>query len=227
GGARVASIRSPETSGKSLAQGHFFVDRQVLLAVALSALVVIAYQEYLRIYYPDLGKKQAPASGATPEPMPATSDVARPEPLPPETGVAPKGDITVDTPLIHAAFSSMGGRLVSFKLKHYRTTINPESPPLELIAAGAAGDLPLGVVLRGAASWSDQRLAYVPSVPSLSLGPGQNGEIVLRGQSPEGLTLEKALRFDAASYAFTLALAVADSGHRYGEAGLQIGRAHV
>src|SRR5206468_12242351 len=79
----------------------------------------------------------------------------------------------------------------------------------------------LPILLRGAASWSDQRLAYVPSVPSLSLGPGQNGEIVLRGQSPEGLTLEKALRFDAASYAFTLALAVADSGHRYGEAGLR------
>jgi YidC/Oxa1 family membrane protein insertase len=188
------------------------VDRQVLLAVALSALVVIAYQEYLRIYYPDLGKKQAPAAGVTPAPMPPESATARPEALPSETGVAPTGDVTVDTPLIHAAFSSLGGRLVSLKLKHYRTTVNPDSPPLELIAASAAGDLPLGLVLRGAASWSES---------SLALAPGQDGEIVLRGQSAEGLTLEKKLRFDAASYAFTVALGVSDPGHRYGEAGLR------
>jgi YidC/Oxa1 family membrane protein insertase len=197
------------------------VDRQVLLAVALSALVVIAYQEYLRIYYPDLGKKQAPAAGVTPAPMPAASDTARPEALPPETGVAPTGDVTVDTPLIRAAFSSLGGRLVSLKLKRYRTTVNPESPPLELIAAGAASDQPLGVVLRGAASWSDQELSYSPSASSLALALGQDGEIVLRGQGPEGLTLEKTLRFDAASYAFTVALGVSDPDHRYGEAGLR------
>ena len=197
------------------------MDRQVLLAVALSALVVIAYQEYLRIYYPDLGKKQAPAAGVTPAPLPVPSAAAPPQAVPEEASTAPSGNIAVDTPLVHAAFSSLGGRLVSLKLKHFRTTIDPQSPPLELISPGAAGDLPLGVVLRGAASWSDQKLSYTPSVSSLTLAPGQNGEIVLRGQSPEGVTLEKKLRFDAESYAFTVALEVSDPLHGYGEAGLR------
>lgn len=197
------------------------MDRQLLLAVALSALVVIAYQEYLRIYYPDLGKKQAPAAGVTPAPLPVPSAVAPPQAVPEEASTAPSGNVAVDTPLVHAAFSSLGGRLVSLKLKHFRTTIDPRSPPLELISPGATGDLPLGVVLRGAASWSDQKLSYTPSASSLTLAPGQNGEIVLLGKSAEGVTLEKKLRFDAESYAFTVALGVSDPLHSYGEAGLR------
>ncbi len=76
-------------------------------------------------------------------------------------------------------------------------------------------------MLRGAATWSDQKLSYTSSVSSLTLAPGQNGEVVLRGQSPEGVTLEKKLRFDAESYAFTVALEVSDPLHSYGEAGLR------
>ena len=36
------------------------MDRQVLLAIALSALVVIAYQQFLRIYYPDYAQSPRP-----------------------------------------------------------------------------------------------------------------------------------------------------------------------
>ena len=114
------------------------MDRQVLLAVALSALVVIAYQEYLRIYYPDLGKKQAPAGRRDAGAVARPSAAAPPHSVQEECGTAPSGDVAVDTPLVHAAFSSLGGRLVSLKLKRYRTTIDPQSPPLELIAAGAS-----------------------------------------------------------------------------------------
>ncbi|HSD11705.1 MAG TPA: membrane protein insertase YidC, partial [Candidatus Binatia bacterium] len=165
--------------------------------------------------------KQAPATGVTPSPLPVPSDTGRPELVAPEAGAAPTGDVSVDTPLIHAAISSLGGRLVSLKLKHYRTTVDPRSPPLELIAAGGGSDLPLGVVLRGTAPWSDQRLAYTTSASALVLAEGDAGEVVLRGESPDGLTIEKKLRFDGASYAFTVALGVSDPGHRYGEAGLR------
>jgi YidC/Oxa1 family membrane protein insertase len=197
------------------------VDRQLLLAVALSFLVVIAYQEYLRIYYPDLGKKQTAAPKVTPSPLPPPIETGEPQTVAPKGGTAPTGDVSIDTPLIHAAISSLGGRLVSLKLKHYRTTVDARSPPLEMVTEGGGNDLPLGVVLRGAASWSDQELAYAPSASSLVLGPGQSGEIVLHGETEEGLTVEKKLRFESGSYAFSVALAISDPAHHYDEAGLR------
>ena len=150
------------------------MDRQVLLAIALSALLVLAYQEYLRIYYPDLGKKPPPATSPTAPALPSPG-AAPAEPLPDETTERPKADVTIDTPLVHAALSSLGGRLVSLELKHYRATIDPQSPPLELISPGTVSDLPLALVLRGQGSSGDQAIRYQSSAPSLTLGDNQTG----------------------------------------------------
>jgi YidC/Oxa1 family membrane protein insertase len=196
------------------------VDRQVLLAIALSALLVLAYQEYLRIYYPELGKK--PSQGASPTPPTLASPAVAPaEPPPEEIGARPKADVVVDTPLIHAALSSLGGRLVSLELKHYRATIDPQSPLLELISPGTTSDLPLAVVLRGATSSSDQALTYRPSVPGLTLSATEKGDVVLRADGSDGLTIEKRFVFDAASYAFQVDVTVSDPSHRYTETGLR------
>lgn len=197
------------------------MDRQVILAIALSALVVIAYQEYLRVYYPELGKKAAPGAAATPSPLAVPEGAIEPKALPAQTIAPLVGDVTVDTPLVHATFSSLGGRLVSLRLKHYRTTIDSQSPPLELVSPGSTSDLPLGVVLRGAGAWGDGQLSYKPSVSSLSLSPGETGEIVLHGEGPDGVAIDKKLRFDASSYAFTIALGVADPRKSFAEAGLR------
>jgi YidC/Oxa1 family membrane protein insertase len=196
------------------------VDRQVLLAIALSAILVLAYQEYLRIYYPELGKKPPP----TAEPSPAflaTPGAGLPQAQPEESGPLPKGDVAIDTPLIHAALSSLGGRLVSLQLKHYRTAIDPQSPPLELVSPGTVSDPPLGVVLRGTTSATDRAFAYRPSLPALALSAGQTGEVVLRGEGPDGIVLEKRFAFDAGSFAFRVALSVTDPQHLYGEIGLR------
>jgi YidC/Oxa1 family membrane protein insertase len=200
------------------------VDRQVLLAIALSALVVIAYQQFLRIYYPDYGQKPLPTAAQTPQALSAPSTPsarAELQVLGEEVGPAPNEDIEVDTPLLHAGFSSLGGRLVSLKLKHYRAAIDPRSPPLDLVAANPSNDMPLGTVLRGTTSWTDRTLVYAPSAPAVTLGEGQSGEILLRGEGPEGVTVQKRLRFDAASYAFGLDLQVSDPQGAYAEGGLR------
>src|SRR5205085_4620136 len=112
---------------------------------------------------------------------------------------------------------SLGGRLASYQLKHYRTAMDPQSPPLELVSPGAASDLPLGVVLRGATSSSDRTFVYRPSVPALALADAQTGDVVLRGEGPDGIVIEKRFAFDAASYAFRVSLSVTDPKHLYGE----------
>jgi YidC/Oxa1 family membrane protein insertase len=199
------------------------VDRQVLLAVALSAILVIAYQEYLRIYYPDLGKPHPsatrPPDTAELPPRPPTTDA--PESSTGRTAARPNQDITIETPLVRAGFSTLGGRLVSLQLKHYRATVDPLSPPLELVAAGASHDLPLGVLLRGVKSLNDQGVVYKPSSTSLKVDAGGSGELLLRGETPDGVTIAKRLRFDGGSYAFELGLEISGLRHAYAEAGIR------
>jgi YidC/Oxa1 family membrane protein insertase len=201
------------------------VDRQIILAVALSALVVLAYQEYLRIYYPNLGKKP-PAAAVTPAaktdelpPLEAPTEPAAVRPPQPRPQSA--HDVTIDTPLFEAAVSPVGGRLSRLRLKRYRTTIDPQSPPLDLISSGVEGDLPLGAVLRGKATWSDEALVYEPNATALSLAADQDGSVVLHGTAPDGTILEKSLRFVGNSYSFGVGLKVSDPGHRYTEGALR------
>jgi YidC/Oxa1 family membrane protein insertase len=119
-------------------------------------------------------------------------------------------------------FSSVGGRLVSLRLKRYRTTIDPHSPPLELVAPGKNGDAPLGVVLRGESSWDDEHLAYSASASSLTVRKGGSGELRLTGRTPQGVAIEKRLRFDGDSYGFTVDLKVgAGAAEGYSEAALR------
>jgi YidC/Oxa1 family membrane protein insertase len=199
------------------------------LAVALSALVIFAYQQYLRIYYPNLGKKP-PQSAAGP--TPAVSESA-PAPLPAPVNVpsetprsaAPRQAppaVVIDTPLVEAAISPLGGRLASLRLKRYRTEVGPESPPLDMISLSAAGDLPLGTVLRGKSTWSDGDVLYTTSASSLRVAAGENANLVLHGATADGIAVEKTLRFSGDSYAFGLGLKVTEPADRgFTEAGLR------
>ncbi len=200
------------------------MDRQVLLAVALSAILVIAYQEYLRVYYPDFGKKPRPSTTRAPETTDLPSRAPTAEiPTSSSEGVSapPSEDITIETPLVRAGFSTLGGRLVSFQLKRYRTSIDPLSPPLELVAAGASHDMPLGVLLRGTKSLSDQSVVYNPSRTSFDVDTNGSEELMLRGETPDGVSIAKRLRFEGGSYAFELGLEVSDPHHAYTEAGIR------
>jgi len=209
------------------------VDRQIILAVALSALVVLGYQEYLRLYYPNLGKKpettpaavtpgveRSPISqppSSLPPPVNPPVDAALKEPRP-----AAPPPITVDAPLFHASISPLGGRLASLKLKRYRETVDPQSLPLDVVMLGSDRDLPLGTVLRGnGTAWSDENLVYQASTASVMLAPDQTADVVLRGSSPDGITVEKTFHFTGGSYAFGLALKAADEKGRFTEAGLR------
>jgi YidC/Oxa1 family membrane protein insertase len=193
------------------------MDRNLLIAVVLSVLVVVGYQEYLRVYYPQKPKPAASptlapetkttaaprADGAAAPPIPELAD----EPTAPTTAAAP--DVAVETDVFLAKLSSRGGRLVSFQLKNYRTAIDPQSQPLEMVNPGA--DLPLGVVLRGEQAKSDREVAYEPSTRDLRLTGDQEGEVAFRGTLPDGGTIEKRLRFRGARYDFEVALDVGEA----------------
>jgi YidC/Oxa1 family membrane protein insertase len=185
------------------------MDKRLLLAVVLSVLVVIAYQEYLRIYFPEPKKTAAPPAKTTPHPTGTSpTDAVLPPPVQAarEDGTARPtltADVHVDSDLWQIGISSVGGSLMSMKLKEYRTTVDPKSPPLDLVAA-AGGHAPLALRFHGDRIWSDQDVHYQPSATSLTLEGSDRGELVLRGEHPELGPIEKRLRFEGSSYVMSI-----------------------
>ena len=207
------------------------MDRRLLLAIALSALVVIAYQEYLRIYYPQPVKPPgAPSNIASEERPPASPAMppaavpGTPPPLVADTAAArdaepPVGDVRVATGVFEATFSSRGGRLVSLRLSKYRESIAPGSPGFQLVTPGLV-EPPLGVVLRGEETWSDIDVAYEPSTTMLRLAGGKSGSLSFRGRLPGGAEIEKRFEFSGGRYDFRAQVVVRGGGSRYREVAL-------
>src|SRR5262245_42425590 len=126
------------------------MERRALIAFAISLVILIAYQEIVRRVYPPPEQIQEPAVAPTPLPQlpPSQEPAAAEAPKPVAVPVTGK-DIVVETDLYRAIFTTAGARLKSFQLKRFRTTVNPDSPPLDLLAGAIENDLPLGLELRG------------------------------------------------------------------------------
>lgn len=184
------------------------MDRRTLLFIAISIAIIVLYQELVlkRLPQPPV---EAPVATASPEaiarepgvPSPAAERPPRAvldEPVA-ETATLEGRSITVDTDLYRAVFSTLGGRIESFTLKHYRATSDPDSPPLELVVAAPELELPLGVELRGAQVWSDARVLYQPSHDAITLHGSEEATLELRAQVA-GEPLVKRLTFRGDTY---------------------------
>ena len=195
------------------------MDRRTLTFITISVLIIILYQELIlkrmtppptpdvpmQTSSPDLGSA-APAAAPAGAPAPAVADrpanTALDAPIA-ETTPLEGRDITVDTDLYAAVFSTLGGRIKSFTLKKFPATNEPGSPPLELIVPGPETDLPMGVELRGAQVWADSRIVYQPSVEQLQLSGDEEKTLELRAQVA-GQPLVKRLTFHGSSYPIDL-----------------------
>ncbi|MGH7858631.1 MAG: membrane protein insertase YidC, partial [Candidatus Binatia bacterium] len=208
------------------------MDRRLLLAIALSVLVVIAYQEYLRIFYPqrrtppvaaprETRAPEARAPTVSPREAPAEPPGITESPeSPAETATPPVADVRIETAVLEAELASRGARLMSLRLKKYRASLDPQSPGFQLVSPGMT-ELPLGMKLRGGdAAWNDWQLRYEPSASSLVLGEGESGSVVFRASLPDGGEVEKHFRFTGERYDFTVGILVRDGAGRYSEAAL-------
>ena len=210
------------------------MDRRLLLAIALSALVVIAYQQYLQIFYPQRpapgvrsGERPTPQSVPGVEPAPTgEAPPALPPPATPEgslgdareAAVALGPDVHVETEVFEAAFSATGGRLVSLVLKDYRASIEPGSPGFQLVSPRLV-EPPLGIVLRGQQAWTDVGVRYEPS-ESLRLAGEGSGTVTFRGKLPQGGNIEKRFTFRGNRFDFEASVRVEAAASAASELGL-------
>ena len=188
------------------------MEKRAFIAVALSLLILVLYQEWVSRYYgtpppaPNVPTKEAekPAPSVLPAPAPV------PVPAPPVTLPAgqPGKEIKVETKYYVALFTTQGARLKSFKLKKYRSSVDENSPPFEMVQSAPGVPLPLGVGWQGPAPSDDAGLRYGVQGGDLNLTDDAKGALVFQGRTPDGTTITKSFTFSGATYTIAMDVSV-------------------
>jgi YidC/Oxa1 family membrane protein insertase len=199
------------------------MERRALIAVVISLAILVLYQEVvIKRFYPPTGAPSGEPSPREPAPRPPEA-----ERIPsPEISERPKDDlrpavagrdVVVETDLYRAVFTTAGGRLKSFTLHRYRTSVEPGSPPLDLILHPVADDLPLGIELRGKeTSLSDRAVPYEVDRDGLRVNGNGTGTLTFAG-SLDGSPITKRLEVRGNSYLLGLDIGVQSVPEPYSE----------
>ena len=210
---------------------------RVLLAVILSIILVVAYQELvLKRFFPAPTQQQQEAAeqakaakaaqgnaadngtntfGTLPNstaPGAAATAAAAGQSggMTPSMALVPERTIEVDSDLYAAVFTTHGARLKSFKLNKYRQSAEKNSPPYEMVQVAPGGRLPLGVVLtRGGNVVDDSDFNYDTNAPEKISAAGADATAVFIAKAADGTTITKTFTFKPSGYVFTMDVAVA------------------
>ena len=204
------------------------MERQALLAAVLCLLVLVVYQEAVRYFYPapppapreeeDVGAERSPRPLSSPQAAPAGLETAEPT----GTGTSAGGTITVESDLYSARLTTSGGRLVSFRLKHFRATVDEASELLEMIevAPGAAPPLGARFVADDGKVEDDTAVAYTADRETLTLAGAATGTLTLRGTLPSGVPVTKTMEFRGDAYPIAVTLQAGALPASFSRAGL-------
>lgn len=207
---------------------------RVLIAVILSIVLVVAYQELvLKRFFPPpteqqqqaaeqakaakaaqgqaLGIGQSASATGAPGAV-ATSAVESGQQsaamAPSEAAVAER-TVEVDSDFYVAVFTTHGARLKSFTLRRYRQDAAKDSPPYEMVQVPPGGHLPLGAVMtRGGKVFDDRDLSYATTAPAqIKPAAGADATAVFVAKTADGTTITKTFTFRASSYVFSMDVA--------------------
>lgn len=203
------------------------MEKRALIAVVISIVVLVLYQEVvLRYVYPppprDEAMSEAPSVSppTASAPLEPASELAAPAAaVVPRSPQAAERRITVETDLYKAIFTSVGARLQSFQLKDFRTTVDPNSPFQETVVPGSGGELPLGVELRGSQVLADAGAPYAVEGDALSLKPGESGSLDFAWDS-EVASIHKRFTFQGDRYDFSAMVSAREVPAEYNELGV-------
>lgn len=127
------------------------MEKRALLAVILSLLVVFLYQVFF-LPSPEERRAAEPSEEEIPAPSPKPPAPIVREALAPPQLVAPEREegeaYVVESDLIRMEIGPTGARIRKLDLKKYRTHVEEESPPIDLVTmAGEEGGIPLAFFL--------------------------------------------------------------------------------
>jgi YidC/Oxa1 family membrane protein insertase len=201
------------------------MEKNAILAIVLSVLVLLAWQ--MVFVAPQQEKMQEEMARQEKQPAEESSPVSveQPQDVPVSVeGFLPSSDmsqrqqnenaeeILVDTPLIHAAISTQGARIMTWQILAHK---NKEGGPVELVSDDARrrGQYPLEVFTGDTVV--DEELntgLYQSSVKSLQLQQGDEPvTFSLSYKMRNGITFTKEFRFYPDSYKVDVAITSSDS----------------
>ena len=109
--------------------------------------------------------------------------------------------IVIDTPLYLATFSNRGASITGFKLKKYRSTVEPDSPPVELFTAHEYIKNHISFSFNNPYLKDGNNLMYTTEDESFVLSKDQaNKEISFKYVTESGLIIEQIFNFSAEHY---------------------------
>ncbi|WFU16464.1 membrane protein insertase YidC [Bradyrhizobium sp. CB3481] len=198
-------------------------NRNTILAVILSGLVLIAWQYFYNVpqmerqraqqqTQAELNKpapQQAPGStpaqpGATPSPSAPAGQTAQPV-VSRDTAIAATPRIKIETPRLSGSIALKGGRIDDLSLEKFRDTVDPKSPAIVLFSPSNTAHPYYAEFGWVGASGSTARLPDRETVwqqeGSGSLTPEK--PITLKWDNGEGLTFRRTISIDD-RYLFTI-----------------------
>ncbi len=235
------------------------MEKRAIIAIVLSMLVLIFYQRLFVKQQPQRREDRREIERIEPEPStPEVSEKRARREV--HEGAAGKGeerdvakkareeagktvrDVTVETPLYSATFSSYGGRLKSWRLHHYKTRIEngpfvrwfqeterkvkglfgfggkvplevkPE--PVELVTTEALTNLPLAIEVQDERGNITLGPMEVDSESGFLGGSMKEGTLVFRGSPAEDLEVSKGYRFSDDKYSIDMEVRIKNRGER-------------
>ena len=188
------------------------METRAFLAIALSILVLVIYQEWISRYY----GTPAPPVSSPPEKEAEKSEAPKPTPPVARTQSAPATvptttegkDISVDTDNYVAIFTTQGARFKSFKFKKYCTAVDEKSPPFEIVSSTQGVPLPLGVRWQSPTPFDDAGLLYTVNGSDLKLTGESEGKLLFQGQTPNGFVITKQFAFSGSTYPIQMEVGV-------------------
>jgi YidC/Oxa1 family membrane protein insertase len=192
------------------------MDKRAFLAIALSILVLVIYQEWVTRYYstpspaPEEEKKEPEKTPAPGAPQPAPTVPPQVKPLPPPVSREAK-DIHVETDNYSAVFTNQGARLKSFKFKKYRSSVEENSPPFDIVQSAPGMPLPLGIRWQTPAPFDDGELLYSVEGNDLKLTGDAKRTLVFSARTANGTVITKGFTFSGSTYPIQLEVSVTPS----------------
>ena len=199
-------------------------NKNLLLATALSFIVLMTWFFAGPMLFPDWFPKGVPASSADLTAVPAGQTTAAAPGTATGTGTtealsttaqpeAPR--LTIDTASLSGSISMMGGRLDTLSLKNYRQTVKPGSDIVHLLTP-VGGDTPPYYAVFGWQAGQGAEVADVPGPTTLwSIVNGgtldETHPVTLRWDNGKGLAFTRTIAVDA-KFMFTVTDEVQNTG---------------
>jgi YidC/Oxa1 family membrane protein insertase len=186
--------------------------QRAFLAIILSFLILFGYQYFFVKPVAQTPQSSAPTqqevtqNAAT---APAAAVVAAPT-----VAADPNArDINVDTPMYTAVFNEQGGGMKSLVLKNYRTTLDQNSGPMQLVQGKQPADFPVVFSLDNGAGSALPMFKADKTSLTLTQG-GESSSLTMLATTPDGLRIRRTLTFRGDSYLINVSYALENTSGR-------------